>query len=220
VVESIKPLRGALALTLVMLIAAIAATQEAKSRYDRHINTKAAQARIARDTQRLVFNLRSQNAQALRHADEFAALMRMKTVGGFDKALQLDDFERRLAPYADQIERYVLAAQSSADVPGSQALEQYGVFAHRLSFEAKPRHELALLAMLNAISGDSDKLRTVERCQLSRAGEGGNDTLSARCTVVWYSFAPTAAGTAGQAAGLLTPPAPSVTAPMSARAKP
>ena len=207
-VEVLKPLRRALLLTLAMLVAAVLIGHIAKGRYERHSKTKQHEAQVARDTKRLVFSLRSQNRQAIRHVDEFRGLMRMKSVGRFDKAWQLDEFEVSLIPYADQIERYVLAAQVSAEVPGAQALEQHAVFAHRLSFEAKPRHELMLLSMLNAISDDSDTLRTIERCQLSRSGEAGSSTLSTRCTVHWYSFAPKEDGAGAPGSVPMVPAAP------------
>ncbi|MGE0802459.1 MAG: hypothetical protein AB7G13_29370 [Lautropia sp.] len=137
--------------------------------------------------------LRDEAEQARRHADDFARLAAVGTVGRPDKLATIDRIEQALTPWRDEVVRFTLGGSRPVEVDGSN---QHELRATRLDLELRPRHEASLLALLAAVRTAVPGVADVERCDLRLRGQAATDGLAAACSVSWRVFVPRSGDTA------------------------
>lgn len=204
-----------------LLAGALALSGLAWHRFDQMQQRQATARRDAVALRQAIVALRQNRDDLVAYGPRYHALQAGGGIGVFDKPRALDGFEQAARPFGDQLRDYSLAAQApaQADVPGASALQHHDLYRHQLSFDARPVHEEAFVAMLSTLQRRTPGTAAIESCELGRAQGAGPAELSAHCTMNWYSFVPRAGGLAasatmpgptpaGAAMPMATPPMP------------
>lgn len=181
-----------------LLTVALALAVIAWQRFDRMQQRQHDAERERSAMRRAIADLRQNRDDAVTYGPRFVALRTAGSIGTFDKPRALDSFEANTRAFGEQVQDYSLAAQTAADLPAAAALQHHDLFRHRLDFELRPLHEETFITMLDSLRSSLDGSVSIESCDLSRRGDGGQESaLTARCTLNWYSFVPRGAAPGG-----------------------
>lgn len=175
-----------------MLLPAAGIAWLAWDRYENMNGAATASARQRAEAQGVLSALRAEADQASRHAARFTRLAVDGVVGPPDKLGLIDRFEQAVAPWHGEVVRYALASGRVAGSVGAERLQAHDLQVLSLSVELLPRHEVALLSMLDAIGTGIAGLHDIDRCEITRAGEAAEDGLKASCSIGVHVFVPRA----------------------------
>jgi hypothetical protein len=134
----------------------------------------------------------------------YKRLVREGSMQRFDRAAAGDWFEAAIRGAADgAVDGYVIGK----DVPYAGAenaeLTAFRIISHPLEFTAKVDDEDEFVELMKSIETRLPGTSAAEACSLSRDRESGLrlEPLAARCSVVWYEFAPADAALSANAPG-------------------
>lgn len=119
-------------------------------------------------------------------------------IGDFNKARELDRFERSLRGHGVSVRGFALGTLQAITLENPGDFERHVPGRYQLTFSAPILHEVQFGQLTDAVRRSLSGLGILESCQLSRdansvsldlqAGQAAQ--LNARCTVAWYVLTP------------------------------
>lgn len=129
----------------------------------------------------------------------YQQLAQTGAIGDFDKASELDRFERSLRGHGVSVRGFALGTLQPVTPANPADFERYVPGRYQLTFSAPILHEIQFGQLTDAVRRSLSGLGILESCQLSRDANslslnlqsGQAAQLNARCTVSWYVLTPT-----------------------------
>jgi hypothetical protein len=122
----------------------------------------------------------------------------------FDRAAAGDWFEAAIrGPEDGAVDGYVIGKDAPYAGAENAELTAFRIISHPLEFTATVDDEDEFVALMKSIETRLPGTSAAEACSLSRDRESGLsiEPLAARCSVVWYEFAPADAALSASARG-------------------